>query len=108
MGKSLILNVAIIGFLFIALYFLTQNSEAIRSLAKTPQRLIAGVSTNVKEEKETLPEELVKDAKIQFEGVKKNTLNLTVDEIITFFSKSGKIVDDLRNVQKSVDEFISR
>ena len=106
--KSLFINIAIFLFLCIVLYVLTQNSYVIQGVLRVPQQLIAGASTNIQEEKETLPQELAKDAEKQLETVKKDVLNTSVQDIITFFSKSGKIVEDVKNLQKSVNDFLSQ
>lgn len=105
--KQLIINFLILAFLFIVVYVVTQNATLIRQIFKKPQELVAGAQIKDPQGKDDLPKKLREDASSQLKAMKEGALDLTLGQVVTFVGKGGKVLEDVKNLQQTINEYIT-
>jgi membrane-associated HD superfamily phosphohydrolase len=102
----LALNFLIVLVLCVVVYFATVNAAFVRQIFNLPLKTVAGAKTqNTAElEKEKFTESLTSDAKKQLNTAKDQILEVKLRQVVDFFGRAGKIVQDIKNVQKGVTD----
>ncbi len=106
--KQLLINIFIVFILIGLVIFLTTYTPVIHDKLQIPYKLVAGAqSVSFEEEKIKMQEKIVQDINKQLTSLGDYTMNLTLKEIISIMSKTGKIADDFQRLQRLFEEGLS-
>ncbi|GIW61407.1 MAG: hypothetical protein KatS3mg089_0259 [Patescibacteria group bacterium] len=106
--KQFLINILIIFILTGLVIFLTTYTPVIHDKLQMPYKLVAGAqSVSLEEEKIKMQEKIMQDINQHLTSLGDYTMNLTLKEIISIISKTGKIADDLQRLQRLVEEGLS-
>jgi hypothetical protein len=107
-NKQFLINIFIIFILTGLVIFLTTYTPVIHDTLQMPYKLVAGAqSVSFEEEKIKMQEKIMQDINKQLTSLGDYTMNLTLKEIISIMSRTGKIADDLQRLQRLFEESLS-
>lgn len=101
------LNLVVILILLGITYLVTMYGEPVRSTIQNTKTAVAGASTSHTDLQNTLPQKLQQDMQSHVEEVKTNVLSVSLGEIFSFFTRAGKIIDDIHILQSDIKDQVS-
>lgn len=99
----LLINIFILVILLSGVLLLSQHAYPIRSVVQSAKTAVAGVNTS-QEVPNTLTQDLQEDLSSHVESVKEDVLSLSVSDMFSFFTRAGKIIDDIHTLQNNIKD----